>query len=153
MKAADIVLDPTTDLQNKVAEFTHGKEFDATLDMVGKQGQGFEACCKTTRDGGTIFLFGLFIGAFAIEGIPGNEIIFKMKTLRHERDGKRLNVVGITGREGIWDELIQTVCSRKDLQAHLMRPIHVMGTLEKLGEDTRNPKTGILKRAYHSFKK
>jgi hypothetical protein len=121
--------------------------------MVGKQGQGFELCCETTRDGGTIFLFGLFSGdKFTIDGVSGNEIIFHMQSLTHKYKNKTLQLKGVTGREGIWSELIQTVSKDQKLQEHLMRPVHVMGSLDQLGEDTRNPKSGILKRAYHKFK-
>ena len=152
LKAADKVIDPSDRLLEQVHEFTRGKWFDATIDMVGKQGQGFLSCCETTRDGGTIFLFGLFSGdRFFIDGIAGNEIIFKMKTLHHEYKGKHLKVVGITGREGIWRELIDTVAADQDLQHNLMKPVTVMGTLSRLGADTRFPKAQILKRAYYAF--
>jgi threonine 3-dehydrogenase len=151
MEAADAVYNPLTNLQETVSNFTGGSFFDATLDMVGKQGQGFQSCCDTTRDGGTVYLFGLFTDKFAIAGIQGNEIIFKMKTLDYEYRNKRLRVEGITGREGIWHELIDTVCRNEDLQNHLMRPVKVMGTLDQLGDDNRNPKPGIMKRAYYPF--
>ncbi len=152
LKIADRIFDPTNDLAGTVDQFTGGKLFDLTIDMVGKQGQGFESCSKTTKDGGAVLLFGLFSGdKFYIDGIPGNEIIFQMKTLVHEYENKKLIVTGITGREGIWTELIETVCSRTDLQAQLMKPVHVMGTLDQLGDHTRNPKPGVLKRAYHAF--
>lgn len=149
--AADRVLDPRENLIERVKEATRGELFDVTLDMVGKQGQGFETCCETTADGGTIYLFGLFTGTFSIQDMPGNEIIFKMKTLTHEYKGKKLRVEGITGREGIWHELIETVCKRKDLQDHLMKPIHVLGNLEQLGADTHTLKPEIMKRAYFAF--
>ena len=152
LEIADQIYDPTVHLETNTQDFTDGKLFDVTIDMVGKQGQGFEACCKTTKDGGYVFLFGLFSGdKFSINGTPGNEIIFHMKTVRIEYGEKKLTVVGITGREGIWDELITLVSREKELQKQLMKPIHVMGTLDKLGDDTRHPKTGILKRAYHAF--
>jgi threonine 3-dehydrogenase len=152
LKAADRVIDPSDRLTGQVRELTQGKWFDATIDMVGKQGQGFASCCETTRDGGTIYLFGLFSGdRFSIDGIPGNEIIFKMKTLSHEYKGKKLKVVGITGREGIWRELIDTVAEDKGLQHSLMKPVTVLGNLDRLGEDTSFPKAEVLKRAYHRF--
>ncbi len=151
MKIADAVFDPAHELSPNVREFTQGKLFDATIDLVGKQGQGFEACCETTRDGGTIYLFGLFTDRFTINNLPGNEIIFKMKTMAYRHQGKQLNIEGITGREGIWKELIETVCRDTRLQENLMKPVSVMGTLDRLGDDTRHPKTGILKRAYHTF--
>jgi threonine 3-dehydrogenase len=151
VNAADSVFDPTSNLSDKVRDFTAGHFFDATLDMVGKQGQGFESCCESTRDGGIIYLFGLFTDRFAVNGMQGNEIIFKMKSFEHQYKGKKLKVVGITGREGIWNELIETVCSNKNLQDHLMRPVKVMGNLQQLGEDNRNPQPGIMKRAYHAF--
>jgi hypothetical protein len=122
--------------------------------MVGKQGQGFEACCKTTKENGIVMLFGLFSGdKFLINDMPGNEIIFHLKTMPFRYGNKNLQVVGITGREGIWSELIEMVASEKHLQEQLMKPVHVMGTLDELGEHTRNPKSGILKRAYHTFNK
>lgn len=149
--AANRVLDPRERLMEQVKESTGGALFDVTLDMVGKQGQGFTTCCETTRDGGTIYLFGLFTGTFSIQDIPGNEIIFKMKTLAYEYNGKKLRVEGITGREGIWDELIQTVCDNKGLQDHLMKPVHVLGNMERLGQDTHTLKPEIMKRAYFAF--
>lgn len=151
MEAANQVFDPRADVYDEVVDFTGGDLFDVTLDMVGKQGQGFQSCCETTRDGGTIYLFGLFTGGFAINGIQGNEVIFKMQSLQYEYQGKHLHVEGITGREGIWNEMIQLVCNSKDLQAHLMRPVKVLGTLDQLGEHTRNMPPGIMKRAYHAF--
>lgn len=151
MEAADQVFDPRADVHEEVVDFTGGKLFDVTLDMVGKQGQGFQSCCESTRDGGTIYLFGLFTGGFAINGVQGNEIIFKMQKQQYEYQGKRLIIEGITGREGIWNEMIQLVCRNKDLQAHLMRPVKVLGTLNQLGEHTRNMPAGIMKRAYHAF--
>jgi threonine 3-dehydrogenase len=151
MKIADAVFNPIDQLSANVQEFTQGTSFDATIDLVGKQGQGFESCCQTTREGGTIYLFGLFTDRFSIDGMPGNEIIFKMKTLDFLYQGKRLKIEGITGREGIWKELIEMVCGDPLLQENLMKPVRVMGTLDRLGEDTRHPKPGILKRAYHAF--
>lgn len=152
LNAADQTFDPTNGLIDRAKDFTKGGLFDSTIDMVGKQGQGFESCCETTRDGGTIFLFGLFSGdRFSIDGVPGNEIIFHMKTMTHRYKGKTLRLEGITGREGIWSELIETVSKNDNLQTQLMRPVQVMGSLEQLGDDTRAPKSGILKRAYHKF--
>lgn len=151
LMAAERVFDPASDLAKNAQEFTGGKLFDATLDMVGKKGQAFEGCCETTRNGGTVFLFGLFTERFAIQGIPGNEIIFKMQTLEHSYKDKKLRIVGVTGREGIWDALIDTVSRDRGLQEHLMRPVRIMGNLNQLGEDTRHPKPGILKRAYYAF--
>lgn len=151
---ADQIFDPTVNLEENVLDFTKGNFFDLTIDMVGKQGQGFEACCKTTKDTGTVLLFGLFSGdKFYIDGIPGNEIIFQMKTIQYRYGNKNLMVAGITGREGIWSELIQMVCREKNVQEQLMKPVHVMGTLDQLGDDTSHPKSGILKRAYHAFRR
>jgi threonine 3-dehydrogenase len=153
LQIADQIFDPTNNLETNVQDFTGGNLFDVTLDMVGKQGQAFESCCKTTKDGGVVLLFGLFSGdKFSINGVPGNDIIFHMKILPFRYENKNLTVIGITGREGIWEELIETVCSQKQLQDQLMKPVHVMGTLDQLGEDTRHPKQGVLKRAYHAFK-
>jgi threonine 3-dehydrogenase len=153
LEIADQIFDPTVNLEANVSDFTKGKLFDVTIDMVGKQGQGFEACCKTTKDGGVVLLFGLFSGdKFYIDGVSGNEIIFHMMKLNYKYQDKTLMVLGITGREGIWAELIDTVARGKKLQEQLMKPIHVMGTLDQLGQDTRHPKQGILKRAYHTFR-
>jgi threonine dehydrogenase-like Zn-dependent dehydrogenase len=150
---ADQIFDPSVNMEQNVLDFTDGRLFDLTIDMVGKQGQGFEACCKTTKDQGVILLFGLFSGdKFYINGLSGNEIIFQMKQIPFSYNGKTFTVAGITGREGIWQELIQMVCGEKKLQEQLMKPVHVMGTLDQLGEDTSHPKSGVLKRAYHAFK-
>jgi threonine 3-dehydrogenase len=151
LKIADAIFDPSSELVAKAMEFTRNNLFDATIDLVGKHGQGFEACCETTRENGTIYLFGLFTDRFAIHGQPGNEIIFKMKELEYSHHGKRLKIVGITGREGIWEELIEMVCRDVRLQENLMKPVRVMGNLDRLGEDTRHPQKNILKRAYHAF--
>lgn len=151
LDVADHVMDPTSNLLPNVREFTNGGLYDVTLDMVGKQGHAFQSCCETTRDGGTIFLFGLFTDQFSIAGVKGNDIIFKMQTLKYPYKGKELKIVGITGREGIWGELIESVCNNKDLQEHLMRPVRVMGNLSQLGEDSRHLQPEIMKRAYHAF--
>ena len=154
LSIADQIFDPSVHLEANVLEFTGGNLFDLTIDMVGKQGQGFESCCRTTKDGGVVLLFGLFSGdRFSINGISGNEIIFQMKEIPFRYDNKNLKVAGITGREGIWEELIHIVSTEKKLQEHLMKPVHVMGSLDQLGQDTSHPKSGILKRAYHAFKK
>lgn len=152
LRLADSVMDASADVSAQTGEFTGGRFFDVTLDMVGKQGQGFASCCDTTRDGGTIFLFGLFSDRFSIQGIPGNEIIFKMKELTIEHKGKTLRLIGITGREGIWRELIDTVSNDQNLQKLLMQPVTVMGTLDQLEKDTVSRQDGILKRAYFAFR-
>lgn len=153
MKIADAVYDPSSELSAKVMEFTQNQLFDTTIDLVGKHGQGFEACCETTKEGGTIYLFGLFTDRLIIGDLPGNEIIFKMKTMDYQHKGKHLKVEGITGREGIWNELIETVTKNAGLQDNLMKPVRVMGTLDQLGDDTSHPKPDILKRAYHPFQR
>jgi len=67
-------------------------------------------------------------------------------------EGKRIGVHGITGREGVWPYLIDTVASSPDLQQRIMQLVTVMGPLDRLGPDTlsHDPKK-VIKRAYLPF--
>ncbi len=125
--------------------------FDVTLDMVGKTGGAFRSCCEMTRPGGTVVLFGLFTGEFQIDGRAGNDLIFSRERVAVDWNGKRLHVLGVTGREGIWEDLIRSVGESRQLQELLMRPVTVVGRLDELGEHVRNRRPELLKAAFHPF--
>ena len=59
--------------------------------------------------------------------------------------------MGITGREGIWQDLIHTFATHPHLQEQLMAPVKVIGPLNLLGEDARTHQTNLLERAFSAF--
>lgn len=149
---ARLVLDPSQEaIEEQVQEATAGSGFDVSLDMVGKGGEAFDLCCRTTRNGGTVILFGLFSRDFQINGFLANDLIFARRQTFLQVAGKQLKVVGITGREGIWDELIQTVASEPRLQKLIMQPVQVVGPLNLLGQEIQKGQVQVLKRAFWAF--
>ncbi len=154
LDCAKAVLDAShrTDYQEKVQELTKGQFFDVTIDMVGKSGEAFRLCCELTRDGGTVILFGLFNSRFTINGLSANDLILSRKELAFDCAGKKLTLVGITGREGVWENLVQTVASDLELQDKLMKPVTVVGPLDFLGEEARRWRPQVLKRAFTAFR-
>jgi glycine C-acetyltransferase len=141
------------DLDRQVAELTDGKGFDVVVDMAGGRRSVLELCLSLTRDGGTLALFGLYGDpSITLGDRPIDDIVFSMSDLDVVHDGKRLHVKGITGREGVWDYLIDAVAASKELREKIMRPVTVMGPLENLGADTLSfdPRK-IMKRAYTAF--
>lgn len=152
--AAECVLDPRAeaDVLQTVGTRVGAEGFDVTLDMVGKEGQAFEMACRLTRSGGSIFLFGVFSRDYEIGGLAANDIIFERRRLDVEIGGKSLKIIGVTGREGIWDDLIHTVASSKALQKELMKPVTVVGPLDDLGGEIRQHRPNVLKRAFLPFR-
>ncbi|MGH9338048.1 MAG: zinc-dependent alcohol dehydrogenase [Acidobacteriota bacterium] len=140
---ADQVIDPREGLPDL--------RFDVTIDMVGKSGAAFEQSCQLTREGGAVILFGLFNRDVSIAGEPANDLIFNRRELTFQWKGKTLKLVGITGREGVWGDLIQTVTSSPQLQERLMKPVNIVGSLDLLGEDARHHRPEVLKRAFSAF--
>lgn len=140
-------------LQEQVATFTDGKGFEAVVDIAGGSRKVFDQCLSLVKDGGTLVLFGLYGDpSITIEGHPLNDIIFRMRELTFVHDGKRIHVKGITGREGIWPYLIDTVATSPAMQEKIMSLVTIMGTLENLGKDTLSLDTAkVLKRAYLPF--
>ncbi|HNQ35695.1 MAG TPA: glycine C-acetyltransferase [bacterium] len=150
----DLGLDArVADLDRRVADFTGGAGFDVMVDIAGGQRGVLETCLKYLRDRGTLVLFGLYGDpAIQLAGQPINDIIFNQRELQLEHAGKRIRVRGITGREGIWDSLIDTVALSRPLQDKIMKLVTVMGTLEKLGGDTLAlDRRRIMKRGYRPF--
>jgi hypothetical protein len=81
-----------------------------------------------------------------------NDIIFKKLEFAHEHAGKNIHVHGITGREGVWPYLIDTVAGSQELQRKIMQLVTVMGPLENLGPDTvKMDSHKVIKRAYTAF--
>jgi hypothetical protein len=81
-----------------------------------------------------------------------NDIIFNKLEFTLDHQGKRIGVHGLTGREGVWPYLIDTVASSPDLQKKIMKLVTVMGPLNQLGPDTLayDPRK-VIKRAYLPF--
>ncbi len=151
---SDAVLNSASpDLMQQVDSFTGGKRFEAVVDIAGGSRKVFEQCLNLVRDGGTLVLFGLYGDpSIAIDGYTLNDIIFRMRELTFVHDGKRIHVKGITGREGIWPYLIDTVATSPEMQQKIMSLVTVMGTLDRLGADTLAlDTTKTLKRAYLPF--
>lgn len=142
-----------SDLRQQVEAFTDGEGFEAVVDIAGGSRKVFEQCLSLVKDGGTLVLFGLYGDAsITLEGYTLNDIIFRMRELTVQHNGKRIHVKGITGREGIWPYLIDTVATSPDMQKKIMSLVTVMGTLDRLGADTLSlDTTRTLKRAYLPF--
>ncbi|MCU0227861.1 MAG: zinc-binding dehydrogenase [Bryobacterales bacterium] len=151
---ADAVLNSgAPDLSQQVDAFTDGKGFEAVVDIAGGSRKVFEQCLKLVRDGGALVLFGLYGDpSITIDGFTLNDIIFRMRELTFHHEGKRIHVKGITGREGIWPYLIDTVATSPEMQQKIMSLVTVMGSLDRLGADTLAlDTTKTLKRAYLPF--
>ncbi|MBM3810252.1 MAG: glycine C-acetyltransferase [Acidimicrobiia bacterium] len=132
---------------------SHANSFDAVVDIAGGSRAVLEQCLTLVKDGGTVILFGLYGDAsIKINGLPVNDIIFQKQEFEMDHSGKRVKIHGITGREGVWPYLIDTVAASESLQQKIMRLITVMGPLNKLGPDTlsHDPRKTI-KRAYLPF--
>lgn len=152
LDCAHQIFDPReVETMEQVWELTEGEGFDVCVDMVGKTGQAFQQCVDFTRDGGTIALFGLFKGPFSVAGKNANRLIFQRSQTEITSGGKRLSVIGITGREGIWPALIATVAGSRDLQRLLMKLTTIIGPLDRLGQHSMNRPAHILKAAFDSF--
>ncbi|MDZ7637299.1 MAG: glycine C-acetyltransferase [Bryobacterales bacterium] len=151
---ADAVFNSTSvNLASEVAEFTGGAGFDAIVDIAGGSRKVLDQCLAMVKNGGTLVLFGLYGDqSVTLNGYTINDIIFHMREFTMEHEGKTIHVRGITGREGIWPYLIDTVATSPEIQQKIMSLVTVMGTLEKLGADTASldPKKTI-KRAYLPF--
>lgn len=143
----------STDLMAEVAEFTGGPGFDAIVDIAGGSRKVLDQCLSLVRDGGTLVLFGLYgDSSVTLNGYKINDIIFHMREMVTEHDGKRIHVRGITGREGIWPYLIDTVATSPEIQKKIMSLVTVMGTMDRLGADTASlDTTKTIKRAYLPF--
>ena len=150
--ASDAVLDPASaGFQECVKELTQGELFDVSLDMVGKTGYAFKMCCDLARPGGTVALFGLFSSTVEIGGINANDMIFSRRKSVYSHQGRPLKLVGVTGREGIWPELIATVSGSRELQEELMKPVTVVGSLDNLAHYVATKSPGRLKAAFYPF--
>lgn len=131
---------------------TGGRGFDVSVDMVGKSGQAYADCLNLTRDGGTVVLFGLFTSDFEIAGRNANELIFSRGSITIAHQDKSLQIIGITGREGIWPALIESVSASSELQRLLMEPVTIVGELDLLGKYIQEREPEILKAAFYPFK-
>jgi len=150
----DAVFNPLAkNFDEQVGGFTEGKGFDAVIDIAGGKESVLEMCFRCVSDRGTLILFGLYSSKkIRLQGMPINDIIFGMRELEIENGGKHIYVKGITGREGVWEYLIDAVAVSRELQEKIMKPVTFMGPLENLGSDTlKLDKRKIMKRAYAAF--
>jgi glycine C-acetyltransferase len=151
---ADAVVDSRSpDRRQQVTALTSGEGFDGVVDIAGGNQAVLNQCLEMVRDGGTVILFGLYGDpALRLHGYPINDIIFGKMEFTIDHEGKTVNIHGITGREGVWPYLVDTVASSPSLQEKIMRLISVMGPLEKLGPDTISlDPHKVIKRAYTPF--
>ena len=151
--AADVTissLDPAID--ERIAELTGGKGFDVVVDSAGVRQEVLDFAFDHTRDGGAVVLFALYDDpAIAIDGRKPNELIFDKAERRVSYKGKTVTAKGITGREGIWQPLIQLVHESDFIRKKMMSIVAVKGPLEQLRDDTIHPNPEVMKRAYHPF--
>jgi threonine dehydrogenase-like Zn-dependent dehydrogenase len=128
--------------------------FDCVIDITHGTQEVLDLCFKLVGDKGYLILFGLYDDPdISIDGLHPNDIIFHNQRLRSRKDGKTITIQGITGREGVWQILIQEVTNNKNMQAQILKPVSFMGPLDSLGDDTRRWDHEILKRAYAPFRK
>jgi threonine dehydrogenase-like Zn-dependent dehydrogenase len=123
------------------------------VDIAGGNRNVLELCLSLVRPGGTLVLFGLYGDpGITLHGYPMNDIIFRKLEFEHLYAGKNIYVHGMTGREGVWPYLIDTVAGSAELQRKIMQLVTVMGPMERLGPDTGAFDTHkIIKRAYTAF--
>lgn len=139
-------------IEEIIAELTGGQGFDVVVDSAGVRKEVLDFAFDHTRDGGATVLFALYDDpAVMINGRKPNELIFDKAEMPITHKGKRIVVKGITGREGIWPPLIETVHESEAIRKKVMRIATVKGPLERLREDTISAHPEVMKRAYHPF--
>lgn len=143
-------LDP--EIKSIVSELTDGKGFDVVVDGAGVRREVLEFALDNTRAGGCAVLFALYDDStIVVDGRKPNELIFDKIELSIEHKGKAMVVKGITGREGIWEPLIQMVHESASIREQMMRIATVKGSLEQLRDDTIHANPEVMKRAYRPF--
>lgn len=151
---ADLCINPRNgDALEQSRKFTQGRGFDCVVDTAGGKPEVLDLCFELVRDGGTVVLFGLYGDtSLKFNGRTVNDIIFNLHAFDFQIHGKTVHIQGITGREGIWDYLINAVATSTALQQNIMSLVTPMGSLDRLGPDSAslNP-SKIMKRAYVSF--
>jgi threonine dehydrogenase-like Zn-dependent dehydrogenase len=152
---ADAVLDPADSLlTEKLMELTAGEMFDCVIDITHGTVEVLNLCFALVRDAGYLVLFGLYDDpGISIDGLHPNDIIFHNQRLRTRQADKNITIQGITGREGVWQILIQEVTNNPSIQEQILKPVSLMGPMDNLGDDTRRADREILKRVYAPFRK
>jgi len=162
---ADLVLNPLeyegTDLEDAYLEFTNGNRFQCVVDIAGKGPDTFGFCSELVREGGTLVLFGLYEEDRMPEirdedtgqTYKANDIIFRQLEFPAKLGDKRVRIKGLTGREGIWDALIELAVERRDIRAKMMELVHEpLESLDHLLQDLTNPTNVLRKLAYSGFR-
>jgi threonine dehydrogenase-like Zn-dependent dehydrogenase len=138
----------------KLSELTGGEMFDCVIDITHGTAEVLDLCFDLVRDKGYLVLFGLYDDpSISIDGLHPNDIIFHNQRLRTRQKDKYVTIQGITGREGVWQILIQEVTNNPGIQEQIMKPVSLMGPLDNLGDDTRQADREVLKRVYEPFRK
>ncbi len=152
--AVDATLNSLSDnLEEQIKELTEGMLFDCVIDSAGGKREVLDMCFKYTKDKGTVILFALYEDeSIEIDGKKLSDIIFDKRETEIKVGGKELRIKGITGREGIWQDLIKLVNKSEYTRAKVMDIATIKGSLDQLRDDTINFDREVLKRAYHSFK-
>lgn len=152
---ADAAIDSLSpNAEEQVCDVIGGSEFDVVIDTAGMRQSVLDMCFDYTNDGGTLILFGLYSDpSIRVDGCTINDIIFDMSSHVVEWKGKKINVKGITGREGIWQSMMKDVNESAYIREKVMNTCEIKGTLDRLKEDTLHLDRELMKRAYRSFKK
>lgn len=151
---ADVLINPTRcEPRQQASQITNGIGFDVVIDIAGGKREVLNLCMDLVKDGGNLILFGLYGDpSIALDGHAVDDIIFAKREIEIVHAAKRIRVNGITGREGIWEYLVDAVAVSSELRTKLMKPVTIMGTLENLGSDTSAMDCHrIMKRAYYAF--
>jgi len=144
-------LDPN--IKEHVGDVIGGTEFDVVIDIAGMRQSVLDMCFDYVKDGGMLILFGLYSDpSIKLNGRKMNDIIFDKSGMIVDWKGKRVNVQGISGREGIWPAMIETVNETAYLRKKVMNTCEIKGSLERLRDDTLLPDRELMKRAYLPFK-
>lgn len=151
---ADAAIDAAAaDRDRQVAAFTGGRGFSAVVDSAGGRPEVLQMCLDMVAAGGTLILFGLYNSeAVRLNGVPADEIIFTMQEMEVDAPAGRIRVQGVTGREGIWEYLIDAVTVSRPLRRKIVAPATLMGPLDNLAADTRRQDARRpMKRVYAPF--
>ncbi len=154
---ADVILDSRdTYVDQQVQEYTQGQGFDSVVDTAAKSRKTLKSCVDMLKEEGTLILFGLYDEVdvpLLREETTGknhavNDIIFGQLEFRTRLNEKNFYVRGITGRKGVWEELISLVTNRKDIRAKMMELVPQVKSLDELLHDLTHPCENIRKLAY-----
>jgi len=151
------------DFFNDVDDHTQGERFDWVIDAAGGSQNTLDTCKLLLAKEGTLVLFGLYnekdtpqlTNSETGESFNVNDIIFGQLSFSIELYGHNRSVKGLTGREGIWGELIKLVTDKREVRTKMMELVtQPIQSIDHLIEDMTHPTTkGVRKLAYTAFPK